>query len=68
MKLAMASRGGAWYGPAPQGAGGLKSLHVVTTEEKIGPAPQGAGGLKCPEDAAKYLQSGPAPQGAGGLK
>ena len=34
------------YGPAPQGAGGLKYAGVGVCEDLLGPAPQGAGGLK----------------------
>ena len=35
-------------GPAPQGAGGLKSYIRQITAGRSGPAPQGAGGLKFP--------------------
>ena len=55
-------------GPAPQGAGGLKSLRRRRNRHFRRPAPQGAGGLKFPLGPLGRQCGGPTPQGAGGLK
>ena len=56
-------------GPAPHGAGGLKSKRKY--KEVIPcprPAPHGAGGLKFDRLGIKRKTPRPAPHGAGGLK
>ena len=46
MKSLDIARGMAGVGPAPQGAGGLKSAGLDIQDIQDSPAPQGAGGLK----------------------
>ena len=56
-------------GPAPHGAGGLKSVRILRLGRQRRPAPHGAGGLKSNVHlCSECILSSPAPHGAGGLK